>query len=879
MAFPNPLAFKPFAVTFWTTVTYLALLVPLLVIHESVPPPPTDPVPYPGINLTSAWLDLTVLTRYYHPFNSRANDGVHDWLLDRLDGIKQRNVADDSDVVIFEDLTSNVTVADSSPTSDVGFATYFEGTNILVYIRGKDDPRGPWWEDGRAHTDKVIAFKGNQHPFGTVVFSDAFATGAIRSGTDYSIFHDAFGLRGLDVAFYRPRARYHTNQDDVRHTSKASLWHMLGNSLDTMKRLSGDTGETFIGSRPDEDRKKVSNGNPTDGVWFDIFGKAFAVFGLRTMFAWSLTLLIASPLILVAMTYVLVKQDKYYYFSARKRVDDDDTLEPVKLGGRKGIVRFPLALVIAAALVIGAAYLITKINPLVIYGNEYTVWAMMLSLFYFVFWTIMAGANFVRPSALHRGYAIFWLFIIGWAFLVANTVFEDRHRVAAGYIFVFFQAATFLASFIALCELFTLPTKSSFARRTDDTNDVGPQQHADPAADNQVSPDHSEIEEHEEEESEPPAATESTPLIGAGSGQNGRRTTFSTTYRRSIAAIAQNVTVSDDEKGEPYEFEQAWSAKLPGWVWILQFLLLGPFLVILTGQIGLVLVSSVSQTGADGSSLLLPHLLIAFFSILLLLPLTPFVHRITHHIPMFLLVVFIATLIYNLVVFPFSPSSRYKLYFQQSIDLDTGASTVNYVGLEEYVKLAVAELPSAMGKDVNCTTSGRKSGLTACSYDGSSVLPKVVKAPADGASLQGNFTDWVTYNITRGENSNKITMDINATETRSCAITFDKPISSFRVYGGNAPDERLGTMPKGGFNKLTLYRRDWSTPWKVDVELKKDDSGRDSEIEGRISCGWDDANTPGTIPAFDEGIKFAPAWVALSKLGSGLCEGSKAFKA
>lgn len=725
----------------------------------------------------------------------------------------------------------------------------------------------------------VRAYKGSQHPFGSVVTSDAWGSGAIKSGTDYSIFNDAFGIRGLDVAFYRPRARYHTNQDDARHTSKSSLWHMLGNSLDTMKRLSGDTGEIFIGARPDEDRKKVSNGRPTDGVWFDIFGKALAVFGLRTMFAWSLTLLIASPLTLIALTYVLVKQDKYYLFSAKKRVGDDDTPDVVKLGGRKGIARFPLALIIAAALVIGSAYLLTKINPLVVYGNEYTVWAMMISLFYFVFWTIVAGANFARPSALHRGYTVFWLFFIGWILLVANTVFEDRYRIAAGYIFVFFQAATFLASFIALCELFALPKKAAFARRVEDEDDE-PQQHTGPPADDQVSPDRGEAEENdEEEEPEPPAASENTPLIGSSPRQNGRRTTFSTTYRRSIAAITQNASVSHDVKGEPYEFEQPWSAKLPSWVWILQFLLLGPFLIILIGQTSLSLVSSVAQTGADGSSLLLPYLLMAFFSILLLLPLTPFIHRVTHHIPMFLLVVFIATLIYNLVAFPFSPASRYKIYFQQTIDLDTGASTVNYVGLEEYVQMAVDELPSAMGKDVNCTASSRRAGLTACSYDASSVLPNVVKTSSNGASPQNNFTDWITYNITRAEDSKKITFEIDAVETRSCAIAFEKPIHSFKIYGGSGPDERFGTMPKEGFNKLTLYRRDWNTPWKVDVEWKKDDSSDDSDINGRISCGWDDVNTQGTIPAYDEGLKFSPAWVAISKLAPGLCEGSKAFKA
>ena len=982
MAIPNPVAFKPFAVTFWTTIIYLALLIPLLVVHESVPTPPSNLAPYPGINLTSSWSDLTEITRYYHPFNSRKNDEVHDFLLSRLREIKEENAANDSNVVIVDDLVSNVTVTDSYPASEIGFGTYFEGTNVIVYIRGKDDPQGPWWESGKVHADKVIgkggvlvnahydsvstgygatddgmgvatvlalvdyfshhahqpqrgivallnnneedwlwgarafgnspfmpfchtflnlegagaggratlfratdaevvkAFKSGKHPFGTVVTSDAWAAGAIKSGTDYSVFNDIYGIRGLDVAFYRPRARYHTNQDDATHTSKASLWHMLSNSLDTMKHLSGDTGETFIGARPDQDRKKVNNGKPSKGVWFDLFGNALALFGLRTMFAWSLTLLIAGPLILIALTYVLIRQDKYYFFTAKKSVDEDEDAAPVLLGGLKGIVRFPLALVVAAALVVGSAYLVTKINPLVIYGNEYTVWLMMFSLFYFVFWTIMAGANFARPSALHRGYSIFWLFLIGWVILVANTVFEDRFSIGAGYIFIFFQAATFLASLITLSELFNLPTRKSFAERGQDDEDPRRRPTSD-SADDQVSPGHSETaRENDDDEEESPAATETTPLIGSSSGQGGRRKTFSTIYKRSVAVITNsNASLPHEDEGQSYEFEQPWSAKLPSSAWIIQFLLLGPFLIILIAQTGLVLVSAVSQTGSDGSSLLLPYLLVAFFSILLLLPTTPFMHRITHHIPMFLLVVFIATLIYNLAAFPFSPESRYKIYFQQTVDLDASTSKVNYIGLEEYVKTTVAELPSATGKEVNCTGSSRRAGLTSCSYDGSDILPNILKSPVAGGSPQSSLADWITYDITRADNESRATLEITAKETRSCAITFDRPISFFKVYGGNGPDERFGPMPKEGFNKLTLYRRDWETPWKVDVGWKKAGPIEDAGISGRVLCGWDDVNWPGAVPAFDEGIKFSPSWVALSKLTAGLVEGSKAFEA
>ncbi|KAI1366573.1 hypothetical protein F5Y08DRAFT_129384 [Xylaria arbuscula] len=578
MALSNPIAFRPFSVSFYTTVTYLALLIPLLIIHETVPNAPGDAIEYHGLNLTKAWLDLTVLSHSYHPFNSRKNDEIHNWLLLELDDIKRRNSANESSLVVLEDVTSNITTSGSVLTSSPATknAAYFEGKNIVVYIRGKDDPPGRWWDDGSSvyRADKVIgkggvllnahydsvstgfgatddgmgcitvlalvdyfsrsenrpqrgivallnnneedflwgaqafgnnpfmpfchtflnlegagaggratlfrttdaevtaAYRGSPNPFGNVLSSDAFGLGAIRSNTDYIVFNGIYGMRGLDMAFFRPRARYHTNQDDAKHASRASLWHMLSNSLHTMTKLSGNTGETFIGNRGDGDRKKVPNGRGNSGVWFDLFGKTLALFELRTFFAWSLTLLIATPLIHAALTYILVREGKYYFFSSTVSPYEGSRENPVTIGGRKGMFRFPFALIVAGALVVGSAYLVTKVNPLIIYSSEYAVFSMMLSLFYFVFWTIMAGANFGRPSALHRGYCIIWLFAISWLCGVANTVFEDRFRIAAGYTFVFFHAATFLAAVITLCELFALPSKLAFAERVHAAHDA-----------------------------------------------------------------------------------------------------------------------------------------------------------------------------------------------------------------------------------------------------------------------------------------------------------------------------------------------------------------------------------------------------------------------
>lgn len=229
-------------------------------------------------------------------------------------------------------------------------------------------------------TDQEVtaAYSGVKDPFGTVIGSDAFGLGFIRSQTDYVVFNDAYGARGADIAFYRPRARYHTNQDDARHTSRASLWHMLSASITTVDNLSGDWGKKFLGARGDGDDSKVPNGKSSDGVWFDLFGKGFVLFNLRGMFAWSLTLLIVTPLILVLLTFILHKYGKYYFFSSRVNTSENedpesDGIEKVKIGGWKGFFRFPFALIVAGALVFGAALLLKKVNPFIVYSSEYSV--------------------------------------------------------------------------------------------------------------------------------------------------------------------------------------------------------------------------------------------------------------------------------------------------------------------------------------------------------------------------------------------------------------------------------------------------------------------------------------------------------------------------
>lgn len=530
---------------------------------------------------------------------------------------------------------------------------------------------------------------------------------------------------------------------------------------------------------------------------------------------------------------------------------------------------------------------------------------MSASLVYFSFWCIMRGADVARPSALHRGYANIWLFTVGWAMLVAVTVFEDRFEIASGYYVVFLVSALFLTTLISLLELFALPDMKTYGQEIRSEHEAHQDDHSARSAEAPIAPSPGEADgatsdEDADDEAEREPANATTPLLGRPSRAEGeRRTTFATAYRRPVSSEAATTKRDHDKKSTSFGREQPWSKHLPTWTWFIQFLILGPFMIILAVQTGLMLTDATGQTGSDGSNPIVPYLVIALFSLLLLLPLMPLMHRITHHLPMFLLCIFIATLVYNLVAFPFSSNNRYKAFWQQTVNLDTGVSTIKLGGIEEYLRPIIAELPSARGKTITCQDSTVRVGITDCSYDGSDVPPNVANNVVDGVPPQKGFDDLVTLNVTRGEFPGQAKLTVDAKNTKSCYLKFAKPIKGFSVVGGNGWDDRFGHLPNSGLKHILLWRRDWTKAWEVDIEWSAEASSsavidhdedvnqhsaidelktRDARgLDGNVTCIWSDINTAGAIPALDEAIQYAPAWAVITKFAAGLVEGSKSF--
>jgi len=261
-----------------------------------------------------------------------------------------------------------------------------------------------------------------------------------------------------------------------------------------------------------------------------------------------------------------------------------------------------------------------------------------------------------------------------------------------------------------------------------------------------------------------------------------------------------------------------------------------------------------------------------------LLPLAPFTHRITYHVPHFLFLVFVGTLIYNLVVFPFNDANRYKAYFVQRVNLETGQNIVSLAGLEEFNRLIIATLPSASGQSISCEEDEKvRADLKFCTYAG--LPPKVVPNDVPGAPPEESYASWLSLNTSRVPNENKATFSLSGRNTRACVLRFARPIKSFSVHGAAPPDPRFDAVPPDGTDEVRLWHREWDQPWVVDVEwFPGEDDGQEVRgMEGKAVCLWSDENVEGVIPALDEVRMFAPTWSTVTKIADGLVEGWKGF--
>ncbi|KIJ66081.1 hypothetical protein HYDPIDRAFT_110222 [Hydnomerulius pinastri MD-312] len=931
------LAFNTIPTTVLLVLIYGAIFSTVLVTDEL----PGVPKNTRGLDLDQAFLDLHQVSARPHPFNSHANDLVRDYIRERLGDVASQY----PHVEIHDDFISNASWA-TGLLSTKPYAVYYEGNNILVKVEGSDpnyresggfllsahydsvstapgttdDGMGvvtlmqmvecfaknrpkrtvifninngeedglngahafmehPWANvsdvflnlEGAAAGGRPMMFRATAtaplyswtgdhvpHPHANVLSADGFSRGVIRSGTDYSVYEQG-GLHGLDFAFYRGRSRYHTKYDSIpgMEGGRKALWAMM----------EGTHGASVVLANDDAMHTQPA-GQADKPVYFDLFGAALVIFSLETLLVTNIVLLTVGPIVLLLLVYSehiiqLSKRIRHRHHAhanggQRNASFGERTLAVLKniAASFWGPAKFWVALIVTvgfqAALIAGYV----NLNPFIIHTHPMLVLTSAMSLAYLtsvLVLTFPLNKHGILPVPEQQKLSILLqTYIFTWILLVFSTVVLRQAEIGSTYFVTAWNAVVLLGSIVACVEGMTGARGFEPASVTEPEGQRyvrGMRYEVVPTDD----PSNGQQAPRIVEDAEP---TEITPLV-----------------RRDRPLPPR-----------PAEEEQG----AIGW-WILQLLLVVPLPAILVFHIAIMLLGAMNQALTDGNSAVSTYSAISILALFIILPLAPFSINAHRLLTFIVLAIFVLSTVYTWVAFPFSQEAPLKVYFAQTVDLNTSETGIERVvtaltGPKQFLASHIlTELPSALGKPVECYDAPDKLGLQTCTWE---VSDEMVPSPGGKKHVSSAIErPWVSSSVvSMGSNSARIA--VRGLNTRSCTLQFaNRRVSKFTVIGDGEKGLQKGyEIPEKGLEQIRLWSRDFGAEFEVEVEWQDGDSS-DQDAKGRISCGWAEyesatvggGRTGGKIPSLEEVIQFLPEWAVISKSNAALFDAGRSF--
>ncbi|KAK9475113.1 uncharacterized protein V1510DRAFT_410067 [Dipodascopsis tothii] len=976
-------AFRPLPVTALAVATYAALLITTYVVQFSNPQTSSAAAlaAAPGsgsLAVETAWSDLQIVSKDLHPYNSHANDYVHEYLVNRTFEIYNGSTPGRVELDDYYGYAGQANVTFLQPdiwnsSNKAGKVIYFESNNVLVKVVGSDpnlpavlvsahfdsvstaygttdDGTGivvmlamlehyayaaapplrtiifnfnnaeefgllgaeafffhPWSSlpstfynlEGTGAGGRAVLFRASDYgvashysaaptPHANSVLQQGFHQGVIRSETDYRAYED-HGLRGLDVAFYSPRAVYHTKGDSIQGTTRGSVEHMLTTSIATVDSMANDRG--------------LENGSKSQAVFFDLFGSALFVAPVNTFFIVDTVMLVVSPIILFLLLFGLAKSRKLHL-------------------GRRGWARFPVSLVLSTGITFGVLVGLQYANGLIFYSHTGVPFIAIFSLYFVLNYFVLATADRVHPVRHQKLKVLLELFAGWWVVLVYANVMENMMDGTGLYWITFNFIGVSFALLLDIIAVYFEPAEPMYFMATA-ASGRGETSVANAYLDSHEN-DIDNIAPHSEHgDEDEDGGSDDSPLLGDDHA----------TLTRSFASKM---------------------AKREDYAWLFEFLILVPFSVFLTSQIGFMAIDAVHQTLQEGGPAVYNVYLTVFvFIILLMLPILPFIHRIHFVVAFVLVLTFTGTFLASVFLFPFSAEDPLKVSFIQQIDLDNldAGAVVTLTGLSPYTRHIAEDLPSTFYDHIYCHPSSART-VERCQYPG--LYPNVT----DGYVTEwvqvlpfnctGNCTDNDTYAapapadpavwlapatlaardlaVADTEPYYNATLTIFANDSRTCVVRFDsKPFDPF-TFTGFAPFNGTNTTfanatvdaladddyePKykvvavsvstnytnytdfdtlvdeyyepyavsypTGIEQISLYKLDFYAPFTVHLQykLKDEDEEVDADeyeyFKAFVGCQYAEWQY-GKIPALDELDQYRPRWAAVTKNGNGLVE-------
>ncbi|KAL0085964.1 hypothetical protein J3Q64DRAFT_1739498 [Phycomyces blakesleeanus] len=320
--------------------------------------------------------------------------------------------------------------------------------------------RHPWWStiklfvnlEGTGAGGRALLFRGNNlkavhalasspsahYVHGSTLGNDLLTAGLLKSDTDYSTF-TANGVPGLDIAFYTPRAFYHTSRDDLVHTTPNALQHMGQMALGAVRGID-ESDEHLLGSPTSENM-----------VFFDVFGRFMIVYSFETCQIINIVALVLVPLI--ALVWNIVSLRSVDGFRNKSRA----FLKRIHIA-LQGLVATLIAAALIALFVVAGSAFTLYFNPLVTYGSTLDVVLYIITVAVAALLATRTLCAYLskktdwlssidRFDAQMHGLTLFW-----WAFVVFAA-----HLTSQGFAGAYFAVYFLISSTLATILYHTLP--------------------------------------------------------------------------------------------------------------------------------------------------------------------------------------------------------------------------------------------------------------------------------------------------------------------------------------------------------------------------------------------------------------------------------------
>lgn len=752
--------------------------------------------------------------------------------------------------------------------------------------------------EGTGAGGKAILFRGTDHgivnhfkavryPFATSWFQQAFNNRLILSETDYKVYYQNGGLRGLDLAFYKPRDLYHTAGDNINNVDIRSMWHMLSNAVDFTKAFVAgpvDLDDETLGSDDKTYRTDLS-------VFTSIFNKFFA-FPASKVVVLNIVVLVVIPLVALLFLFVI------FY---RKKSWDVNFIN---------LIKFPVSLGVSISLLnIITDSVVVQLNRFLPNADFGLLVTTLFALFLLLNYVVLNGINVVFHSykglrhdeklivIIEIGF-LYWVALIWSTVKLANTRPGDDHTGELPIVLLFLlQSAGVLLGLLGWSF-----TRSGPIKLHDDGDEIRPL-----------------LASHEE---------------GSNYGADDRDVPYEdhNDHRGlSLSSLSLNSSFSASSVQVFKFFSYDWS---------LQFLIIVPlssFIIYNSGSLILDGLNKTIQESLSGETLV--YKVIQVIAVLWSLPFLPFIFKLNRVMVLILVAVIIQGFFLISVKSPFDQENPLKLRFIQKIDLNTKPvrSYVEVSGRDiSLVEDILNDIPSVKenGKrvDVKYVSDGNllysyDTALTPNLVSGVESLEKyldvqVLKNSSSNIDYPfGLLTGEIKVKVPKNRNL-KLTFNLtdSATELSYHTLANDAPVKTVIVYADKVTGNQtakaslnnnadVSAVPEGfsrdkdgnfvykdlsGITEFQLNKLDWDKTYHIGfqwvpsfIELQgvKAESVNVKKIGVNVQAYWaelglvsEDGEVKERIPAYEELLHYSPNYVSWANRDRGLVSFSKYFE-